>query len=54
VARIAPKLRLGAALAALGATSSIVWAMSGYAYPQDAAPAADLYARTAHQHACTS
>ena len=45
------KLRLAAAVLALGASSSIVWAMSSYAYP-DAPPL--VWGQLAHGRACSS
>lgn len=48
------KLRLGAALVALATTSSIVWAMSSYAYPQAPQYTWGEMARMAILRACTS
>lgn len=52
--RISLTLRLGAALAALGASSGIVWAMSSDAYPAEPEFTPAELARMAHCHACTS
>jgi hypothetical protein len=52
--RISLTLRLGAALAALGASSGIVWTMSSYAYQTEPEFTPAELARMAHLHACTS
>jgi hypothetical protein len=51
---ISLSLRLAAAAAALGASSSIVWAMSSYAYPAEPPFTPAELARMAHFGACTS
>lgn len=48
------KTRLGAALLALGATSSIVWAMSSYAYPEAPPFMWGELAHGVHSPACSS
>jgi len=48
------KLRLGAALLAFGASSSIVWAMSSYAYPEAPPFIWGELARGVHWGACSS
>ena len=52
--RISLTVRFAAAAAALGASSSIVWAMSSYAYPAQPEFTPAELARMAHLHACTS
>lgn len=54
VNRVSLKWRAAAALVAFGATSSIVWAMSDYAYPVALQYQVGQLARTLHWAACAS
>ena len=52
--RVNLKWRVVAAVLALGTTSSIVWAMSDYAYPRVLQYQVGELARTLHWAACAS
>ena len=52
--RVSLKWRFAAAVAAIGTTASVVWAMSDYAYPVEAQYEVGQMARTLHWSSCAS
>jgi len=52
--RVSLKWRFAAALAAIGTTASVVWAMSDYAYPVEPQYEVGQMARTLHWSSCAS